>query len=769
MWMTILAFLLPLVVYFFTLAPGVTFGDSGELIVAAYSLGISHPPGSPLWTIVAKLFTFLPINSIAWRVNLVSAFFAAATCGVLFIYLRLLGEMWFPKFDRFKISASSLIAVTTLSFGRSFWGQAVISEVYSLNTFLFAWQLFIFTKWLVTKRAKWLLWLALTIGLGLSNHYIFLLLLPVYAAVLALAGGQKIWNLKFILKGVLCLVLGLLFYAYIPIRARQQPTINWGNPGTISRFTDYIQRKSIAVNVLQNDTEVGINVPVLKLTSIADVAIRAKDALIYVIRVYIGEFIIGLLFLMFMGIWVIWKRKNLSWSDVWIKVLLTGVYVIGSWGYAFLVGAKEVTTGAKYPELGFSFIIFAVYIYFGCLAIWEWTRKYKKIILSLGVATSMFFLPIIQVVKFWSINNWSNHTVALEHGKNLLKEIPENSVLVVNKNMWVFPLLYLIHVEKMRPDIEVIDGLGNSVSGSYSPFFEMQPPQLLSINKVKELFPDRQIYVAGDKDIEDRYKDLRALGVVYEVASEAGKIVNFTESYASLLNINHEEWQDEDTRYMLFYYHLRLGDELMRQKKATEAFAEYDKAQVMGQYSAVALTNLSVVYGQKREWPQAINLARKAIKLQPERLLAWKNLGFYLAYSGETEEAIKAFKKVIELHATDADARLVLAELYEKKQNYEQAIEEYEYLLRLNTDRKMIEERIAKLYLTLGKCEKVISDYSDLMATSPSGYIISNNIGVCLARQGKIEEAIKYWELAIKIRPDYKQAADNLRQAKKGK
>lgn len=82
-----LSFIIPLAVYSATLAPTVTFGDSGELISAAYSLGISHPPGSPLWTILAHLFTYLPFQTVAWRVNLASGVFSAGTSLVLFILL----------------------------------------------------------------------------------------------------------------------------------------------------------------------------------------------------------------------------------------------------------------------------------------------------------------------------------------------------------------------------------------------------------------------------------------------------------------------------------------------------------------------------------------------------------------------------------------------------------------------------------------------------------------------------------------------------------
>src|SRR5215510_1201307 len=73
----LIAFIASLSVYSFTLAPTVTLVDSGELIVAAKSLGVAHPPGFPLYVVLAHLATLIPIGSIAFRVNLASAVFAA--------------------------------------------------------------------------------------------------------------------------------------------------------------------------------------------------------------------------------------------------------------------------------------------------------------------------------------------------------------------------------------------------------------------------------------------------------------------------------------------------------------------------------------------------------------------------------------------------------------------------------------------------------------------------------------------------------------------
>jgi hypothetical protein len=76
-------FLVALGVYSWTLAPTVTPTDSGELILAAYGLGVAHPPGVPLWVMLAHVASIVPIGNVAARINFSSAVFAALACAML--------------------------------------------------------------------------------------------------------------------------------------------------------------------------------------------------------------------------------------------------------------------------------------------------------------------------------------------------------------------------------------------------------------------------------------------------------------------------------------------------------------------------------------------------------------------------------------------------------------------------------------------------------------------------------------------------------------
>ena len=124
------------IIYLNTLAPGLTWAnggsDGGDLITAAYTGGIAHPSGYPLYLLLARLFQFLPIGSLAFRTNLLSM--VAAIGSAVLIY-----ELVVRALENLERKYACLAGVAAgLAFGLSplIWSQAVITEVYTLQAFL---------------------------------------------------------------------------------------------------------------------------------------------------------------------------------------------------------------------------------------------------------------------------------------------------------------------------------------------------------------------------------------------------------------------------------------------------------------------------------------------------------------------------------------------------------------------------------------------------------------------------------------------------------
>lgn len=175
--------------YCFTLAPSVTLEDSGEFLTAARHLGVPHPPGYPIWTILAWVWQWiLPIGNIAWRVNLMSAFFGALACGLAALLISksghvmaarvgFLNQIGNEKLVHLIVLASSVSAALMLAFSPVMWSQSVITEVYSLNAFFLLVTLVLLYRWSFETQKRWRLYLAAFVwGVSLTNHQTLVLL-----------------------------------------------------------------------------------------------------------------------------------------------------------------------------------------------------------------------------------------------------------------------------------------------------------------------------------------------------------------------------------------------------------------------------------------------------------------------------------------------------------------------------------------------------------------------------------------------------------------
>jgi hypothetical protein len=155
-------FLFSFALYIRTLAPDVLYGDSGEFQTLTYTLGHTHSTGYPVYLLLARLFGFLPIGNLAWRVNLFSALSAALT--VSFVYL--LG--WRFTTNWIGPTLGSLL----LAVSYTFWSQAIIAEVYTPGAAFSAFILTLLLNWQEnpTVKTKYLFVAALLTAGGVGVH-----------------------------------------------------------------------------------------------------------------------------------------------------------------------------------------------------------------------------------------------------------------------------------------------------------------------------------------------------------------------------------------------------------------------------------------------------------------------------------------------------------------------------------------------------------------------------------------------------------------------
>jgi hypothetical protein len=208
--------LLAFVVYLQTLLPGVGWGDIARFQYVARIWGVPHRFGYPLYIGISRVFGYLPVGDLAYRINLMSAFFAAlAAVMVYLIVMRLAGD-W--------IAAGS--AALSFAFSRAFWGQAVVAEVYALNAFLIGAVVWVLLAWHQTRKLG-LLYLGIGLyALSYGNHMTVVTLLPAVVYLVLVTDYRVLLDPKKVAVMAGLVLLGASQYLYVIVRAHQRPLLN---------------------------------------------------------------------------------------------------------------------------------------------------------------------------------------------------------------------------------------------------------------------------------------------------------------------------------------------------------------------------------------------------------------------------------------------------------------------------------------------------------------------------------------------------------------
>ncbi len=242
-------------------------GDSGDLISAAWSLGIPHPPGYPIVTMLGHLMGFLPWGTPAFRINLLSAILDSLALAVIGYGLFRLMAANFLKLGKnagqICLIACTVTGVGLLAVSKTFWSYSIVAEVFALNNLFAASIIVLMLEWLKKPQKRLFLWISgLVAGLGLANQLTIALLAP--GLFVLLFWGIARWRsearahlpnrqsrsgsidpgypIREIAIAVIFFVVGLLPYIYLPLAAGTDPPVNWGNPSSFINFWHVVMR-----------------------------------------------------------------------------------------------------------------------------------------------------------------------------------------------------------------------------------------------------------------------------------------------------------------------------------------------------------------------------------------------------------------------------------------------------------------------------------------------------------------------------------------------
>ena len=459
-------FLVALLFYSWTLAPTVTLTDSGELVVVARGLGIAHPPGVPLWIILAHLASLVPLGNVAQRINFSSAVFAALTCAMLTLVVAevIVTASYLAAAKRRKkgskkieelavthpmVAAPALGAGLLMAFSRTLWSYATITEVYALNALLIVTIFFLMLRWRrrivedrmhlstgqVTRHDVFLYSAALIFGLALGVHHVTVALtLPAVAVIVFRTQGVRFFTGRRLVYAALISIGALVaVYAYLPLAASRSPVINWGHPRSLQEIWWHLTGRQYQVYFSFKPEIMG-----------EQFAEFCRMAL----REFSFPWLPLSLVLAFAGLGDAFKRdRTIFWF------LLT--IVIADLAYALSYEIAEDKDAYYLP----TFISIAIAAGLGIrwLIRGALSKSLPVVKPSLAAVVAVLVVSTIALTANWPFNNRRRYFIAHDYVDNLLKAIAPNGLLLTLDWQVVSPMFYAQEIEQLRPDVKVVD------------------------------------------------------------------------------------------------------------------------------------------------------------------------------------------------------------------------------------------------------------------------------------------------------------------------
>ena len=676
-----IVFVLSLALYSLTLAPTVTLVDSGELIVAARTLGVAHPPGFPLYVLLAHAATYLPVGDVASRVNFASAIFAALAAATLTL---LVAELLLTpaskerkqhktrKRERRKKSGKSkggvrdtspetevpsspervlipaLVAGLLLAVSRTLWSYATIAEVYALNTLLILLIFFLMFRWrrkildaeisktredlqprpAIRSPNAVLYSAAFVFGLALGVHHVSVgLMIVALAALVYRTEGLKFFTGRRLIYAALFSLSGLAIYIYLPIAASRSPVMNWGDPQTIERLWWHVT---------------GRQYQVFFSLSLSRMASQFGEFLRFVGREFGPWWVPVGLALSVTGMVTLFRRNRTA-------LLVLALICAANLLYALNYEIAEDKDAYYLPI----FVTLALAAGIGTDRLMRVSGE-GRFSAKLLRAWGAFVLALMLVLAFAAnlpYNNRSRYFIAHDYVNNILNAVEPHGLLLTLDWQVYSPMLYVMEVEMRRRDVVAIDV--NQLRRSwYFDYLKKTYPELIEKSRGKvEAFledlrnweQDPEVYnrdIALNRRINERFYDMingfvtqhvksAPVYITYEIAvNRGGQDSELTQALSSAYKM-----VPQGLVFRLFSdteYHEPVKSELLTRGLA-DGTLRFEKDDVVNLKVLPVYVNMLANRGRYESayehQKEAIEFYKQALALDPDFTVAKQALG----------------------------------------------------------------------------------------------------------------------------------------------
>ncbi len=781
-----------------TMEATASFWDSGEFIASAHILGIPHSPGTPLYVLVAKVASLLPLTflSIAQRVNLLSAFCGAA--GALFVYalaVRFFDDMAGQSkslADGIVRVAGALAGALFLVFSDSYWTNSIEAEVYGMSTAFMGFMTWLALKWgdlPKTPRSTSLIYLvfyllALSVGFHLgtvlvfSGIFFFVLMSKdrpfstaewiIASATLALFiadatiyrnGGLSVFFLV-ILAGILVwyysrgrsftavcaglFVLGLSVHLMLYLRSMHNPSIDEGDPETWRNLYAVLRREQYP--------------PTSVIHRKAGWIWQFQhfngyfQAQFQMFATYVGRLNLGSLIPIALGIW--------GMVDQFAKhrktfVMLFTTFVVMSFGLVVFLNFSDSEVRERDYFYSPAFYYFAVYIGIGAASVLNelkgvFARSGRALPGTAVAALALIALPMFTFKQHLFSHDRSSNVICAEYARNMLVCLEPNAILFTNGDNDTFPLWYIQEVEGYRRDVKVVN-----LSLLNTPWYIKQcrdniPPetQLTEGGKFPIVWRDDQIDALTPIPSQDGWVLIRDLAVDHIIRTNRfQRPVYFAVTIpASTFAPYREILEMEGLAYKVVP---RKGERMVNVPKLEDCIVNQFK------YSGI-LTKDWVRDGSVYLQPYVVHLIQNYS-------VAFMELSYAKHQEGDHEAAIKYMLIAQEISPQLEPPRQLLGLYYMDAGDTARAEQHYLDILKDRPNDFQAMYRLANVYERQGKYAQALDMIQPILADDPEARDLVMTAYTLSVRAGMLERARGYLADYASRHPEDAEANQMLR------
>lgn len=510
--------LITLIINLKTMAPTLSFWDCGEFIACASILGIPHPPGSPLYIILGRVFSIMPFFAdISARINFLSAASGAVAAMLAYLVTFRMIKYWYRSDDfvGWPVAIArigAIIGASMFAFGKTNWNNSVEAEVYTLSMMILILIVWSFLNWLDNHRSflsdRWLVLITFLGFLSTGIHMTVFLFLPaiflgviiaspkfrkdfrfyitgfslllvtvnldwfLWASALwltaviigSLISKNRMW--KFSLAMMLAMIIGFSAQLYTPIRSAEKPSINQNNPSSsYAAFRNFLERKqysqeNMVVRAMTRRAEWGNqlgNFPRMGFWGFFSDQYGVSG------RAFAFVFVIGAF-----GIFELLRRKPSVGGPLLLMLFLGTLFLI--WYMNFADGTMQnPTSGDGHIEVRDrdyfftpGFVLFGIAIGLGVAGLMETARESlprsgTMRTVTLGILSGLILFSAAPVVANYHESDRSGNYIPYDFARNLLMSCDYNAVLFIAGDNDTFPIWCAQEVYGIRPDVKAVN------------------------------------------------------------------------------------------------------------------------------------------------------------------------------------------------------------------------------------------------------------------------------------------------------------------------